>query len=143
MAKAALLQPRCPAGRKGDLVTYHACTPFHSTTHHKCCFVFHASLKGMRSCLTRLGHKDSSDTLACCWQSGKFDGEIVAEIHYALDVLTLEILAHECVHAASHRVKLVGSADVDWNEEELADNAGRLTKYAHSAWQKIKRLHGK
>lgn len=113
---------------------------FRNNSSHVCNVTFHRTRTGMRNLLTKLGHKDSSHTNACCWQTGKVEltkrGWVIAEMHFALDSISDETIAHECVHAALHRVRIMSYTDDDWNEEELAETTGRL-------FEQIKELHAK
>ena len=122
-------------------MTYETETCFGDKTEDKGKIYFHRTLKGMRNILTRIGHDDPSLTLACCWRCyPKRENRTVAEIHYALEVLSVDIVAHEATHACLHRMRLVGAKDEDWVEEETATISGLLTEYAYRAWQKVKRL---
>ncbi len=126
-------------------MTYETETNFGDRTTHRVKIYFHRHLKGMRNVLTRrLGHPDSSDTLACCWQVFPEQGsDYIAEIHYALDELDIDTIAHEAAHACLHRMRLIGAKDPEWNEEETATCIGILTEYAFRAWQKVKRMEEK
>lgn len=124
-------------------MTYETETCFGDRTTHRVKIYFHRYLKGMRNVLTRQGH-DSGDTLACCRTLYPDQGaDCVAEIHYALDELNINTIAHEAAHACLHRMRLIGAKDKEWAEEETATCIGILTEYAFRAWQKVKRMEEK
>lgn len=82
----------------------------------------------MRGILAKKGH-DSSNTDAACWQPNRFqmDG-LVAEVHYARDVLCLDTIAHEMCHAAYWRVVILGIPKADDRFQEwVATDTGVLT----------------
>lgn len=102
---------------------------------------FHRTRRGMRSLLTKNGHKHSHYTAACCWQTGNFDGACVGEIHLPLEGLRPLDIIHESVHAALHRCKLIGSLDKDWNEESVAYDTANVACSIMALWRGIKRLN--
>ncbi len=114
---------------------------FRDNSSHVCNVTFHRTLVGMRNLLTKRGHKDSSHTNACCWQTGKVEltkhGWVIAEMHFAMGSISDETIVHECVHAALHRVRLMSYTDDDWNEEELAETCGRLVEQVKSLKHKV------
>lgn len=101
---------------------------------------FHRTRAGMRCLLTKRGHEDSSNTLACCWQPHKFDGKLVAEIHLPVEGLRVGNIIHESVHAAMQRCKLIGSMDSDWNEEGIALDTERLACRILNLWRTVKKV---
>lgn len=104
---------------------------FRSDCSHLCSVVFHRTTRGMRRELAKKHrHPDPSKTNACCWQTGRVEltkqGWTIAEMHFSLETIDDETIAHECVHAALHRVRIMSYTKDDWNEEELAYNVGYL-----------------
>lgn len=99
---------------------------FHKDSTHWVNVVVHPTRRQMRCVLTKLGHKDSDTTDACCWQSNKpAKDNCVAELHFAADILRLSSVAHESSHAAYHRAVLMGvPKDADNFQEWIAGDTG-------------------
>ena len=99
---------------------------FNSSTHYVN-VVLHNSASAMRREGTRKGHKTAKQSDAFCWQAHlpAVDG-CVAEIHLAKDLLDIDVIAHECCHAAFHRAKLCGVPPEEF-EEQVATDTGILT----------------
>lgn len=105
---------------------------FHRKSAHRVGLVIHESRAAMRRDLKRRGHDTWQTTEACCWQCGKIpEDNVIAEMHFGADRLTLDSLAHECCHAAFHRSKLIGliPGSDDW-QEYTATDTGILTEQA-------------
>lgn len=98
-----------------------------AATSHVAMVCFHRTSRGMRSRLTRLGYKHSPRADAVCWQARRFDGKVVAEIHLSMEDCSLHNIVHESVHAAWHRLFILGTKDDDWNQETMAEDTARLT----------------
>lgn len=101
---------------------------FGVTSSHWVNVMLHNTRRAMRAHMTRMGHKDSSNTQAACWQTNNLlKDDCVAELHFGRDVITVGDIAHEAVHAAYHRTKFLGLLDDSRFEEWVATDAGILT----------------
>ena len=118
---------------------YVADVSFGPNTEHKVRFHFHRTAKGMRTALRRMDNDDYRTTVGCCLNPVEFDGSLVSDVHYALDELVLDTLAHECLHAAMRRGHFLGVKDQDKYEESLAEDVGYLTHQAWLVWKTIQR----
>jgi hypothetical protein len=94
----------------------------------------------MRYYLKKHGDKDSHDTLACCWQPQNFlEVGCIAELHFCLEHLSHEIIAHECVHAAWHRSVILGyPRDHEELQEMLAEGTGVIVSRVNEELKKLK-----
>jgi hypothetical protein len=63
----------------------------------------------MRRSLKNNRKFDSSKTQAACWQAASpHDDNCIAGLYFSREHLTLENIAHECCHAASHEAVVLG-----------------------------------
>lgn len=108
---------------------------FSNTSTHLVSVKVYATRNAMRGALSRLGHRHSRQSDACCWQADKPGKDcVVAGIHLAKTHLTLENIVHECLHAASHRVKLMGLPVDGYDFEEYLAAAVGLLSDTLLAW---------
>lgn len=103
--------------------------PFEGTNTHRVAVTVYRTRRSMVRAMKRAGHKEASEAEASCWQYNHVtfvDGRI-AHMHFCLDRLTAGTIAHECLHAAYHRLRLVGVPPVHQDyEERLATETGNL-----------------
>lgn len=102
----------------------------HRRSNHWVSVQLHSSRAIMRGILTKIGHKDSSNTNAACWQPQKaIEDSCISEIHLCRDHLSLSTIVHEACHAALHRVHIIGVAagDKDW-QEFICDDTGAIVE---------------
>lgn len=102
--------------------------PFALNTSHRCSVLVHKSRAAMRAWLTRKKGHNSSNTEASCWQCSEFpEDNVICELHFYRDGLSLDTVAHECAHAAHHSAIVAGVplADDDF-QEWTAARTGRL-----------------
>lgn len=102
----------------------------HKRSSHWVSVQLHSSRAAMRGILTKLGHKDSSDTNAACWQPQKAIADsCIAEIHLCRDHLFLSTIVHEATHAALHRVHIIGVMPGDKDYQEfICDDTGTIVE---------------
>lgn len=106
---------------------------FSKTSTHAVSVRIYETRAAMRSLRTRQnGAPYSARNKACdayCWQANRPGADnIVAEIHLAKTHLSHGTIVHECVHAAYHRVRLMGfRMDDNEFEEYVATAAGLLS----------------
>ena len=112
---------------------------FSKTSAHKVIVRVYEKRSVMRGVRTKWDGKDYATKRkpcdAFCWQLHKPGANnIVAEIFLAADHLYLELIAHECAHAAWHRVKLMGIPIEDEEFEEYVAVATGLLTDTLFAW---------
>lgn len=102
---------------------------FSTSSTHQVSVRVYKTRAAMRSLTSRWGHEKPNRTDGMCFQANKpGKDQIVAEIHLAETHLTLETIAHECAHAAWHRVRLMGlPLDDEEFQEYLAASTGLMT----------------
>jgi hypothetical protein len=122
--------PRVPKKHVRLEFTIH---PYKGVSRHFIAVALHHDLRTMRRFCKSKGYS-ADGALACCWQPKNLtESQCVAEIHYARDRLTVDIMAHEAVHAAFSRAVLLGIPfDNEEFQEQLAQDAGILVEAIYS-----------
>lgn len=100
------------------------------SNNHKVSVVLHRKRRHLRNLRRYKGQNDVSDAYAFCWQGNRpTKDHVVAEVHLAIDFLTVEYISHESAHAAVHRANLLGLklGTNEW-EEQVATDTGIITQ---------------
>ena len=102
--------------------------PFNADTTHHVMLILHPTTEALQA-LGRYKNENSvRDAEGFCWSHDKMhkDG-FIAEIHLALDNLTVEIITHEAFHAAYQRNLFIGRVPgSDIEEEGMATDVGTI-----------------